>query len=245
VATIQRSLKLATTSPVNGLRSIRELHDRDPFPPETLRVGKIALQPDRVDVVAEINDLVIAIADKTGTCLHEGDVEALRKLRRGYQEPKPAKPVREVLAVYLKTGDEAHFDAVESHGLKPFLRPHLLALLRQNKRLLSQNAIVGDFYALLEKKEADVNAWRHAPVADWTQEPTPWIGFFERLRTAFSGLSWRYVPNPSGGFLGAWWPWRTWKDGAGVYLQIKEDLTSILRCRIASKFLLATNSPTV
>jgi hypothetical protein len=77
VATIQRSLKLATTSPVNGLRSIRELHDRDPFPPETLRVGKIALQPDRVDVVAEINDLVIAIADKTGTCLHEGDVEAL------------------------------------------------------------------------------------------------------------------------------------------------------------------------
>ena len=169
-----------------------------------------------MDVVAEINDdLVIAIEDKTGTCLHEGNRKALEDLKIHYAD-------RKVLAVYLKTDDEAHLETVESFGFRPFLRANFLALLRANLVLCGRNAIVSDLQTLLETRETDVSAWRHEPVAEWTQKQTPWIGFFEHLRTVFSDLTWGYVANANGGFLGARWHWRPWKDEAGIYLQITQ-----------------------
>ena len=194
--------------------ALLKLRDLDAVTPEALTVH-VQRQVCRVDVVAEINDnLVIAIEDKTVTCLHEGNLKALNKLKERYQG-------RDVLAVYLKTGDESSFDSVESYGFRPFRRANFLALLRTNNRLLRRNAIVSDFHALLEKRETAVGAWRYEAVADWTKKTTPWIGFFEHLRAIFPDLSWGYVPNPNGGFLGAWWHWRKW-NGSQIYLQINQ-----------------------
>ena len=98
---------------------------------------------------------------------------------------------------------------------------YLLAILRENSSLLDDNAILSDFTAFLEKRESDVNEWKHAPVQDWHEKPAPWIGFYETLKEEFTDLYWKYVPNAMGGFIGAWWNWRDW-NGVKIYLQINQ-----------------------
>lgn len=166
------------------------------------------------DVVAEINNaFVIAILDETRG--QPAKHESIEFLEGKY-------PNREILPVCTGTGDQ--ISDIGSNGFKPLLRAQVIALLREDERAVSRNSILDDFRHFLERQETDIQAWRYRPVAEWIRQHTPWIGFFQGLQTEFVDLSWKYVPNADGGFIGAWWHRRPWDSfpGANLYLQISQ-----------------------
>jgi hypothetical protein len=167
------------------------LHDRRSVTNGSLKI-RVDRQISQASVVAEINScIVLAIEDKTGTCSRQADDEAIESLHWKY-------PDREVLAVYLKPGNQAFYTDEAFPRFKAFLRAQLIALLREDDRLLSRNNIVSEFCAFLERQETDVQAWRYHPVTEWTRHHTPWIGFFQSLQTEFADLDWKYVPDAIG-----------------------------------------------
>jgi hypothetical protein len=197
---------------VRFVSALLALHDK-----KLLMNGSLAIRVERqicrADIVAEINNaVIIAIADNTTTCSDQGNHELMESLGIKY-------PNREVLPVFITTGDQASYSGAHS---PPLLRAQLIALLHEDERLLSRNAILNDFCLFLEQRETDVQAWRYRPVVDWCRQYTPWIGFFQSLQTEFVDLDWKHVPNAHGGFIGAWWNWRPWDRWRGVqlYLQI-------------------------
>jgi hypothetical protein len=194
--------------------ALLKLHEVNPEALEYSSVN-VRRQVFRVDIVVEVgNGVVIAIEDKTHTELHSGNEHGIEKLGSSY-------PGKRVLPIFLKTGDQAGYDNVSSKGFKPFLRADLLAILREDACLLSENAILSDFAAFLEKRESNVNEWQQAPIEVWHKKPALWIGFYEKLRQEFVDLNWKYVSNAMGGFIGAWWHWRDW-NGVKIYLQINQ-----------------------
>jgi hypothetical protein len=193
------------------------LHDRASVTNGSLKI-RVERQVSRVNIVAEINNgIVLAIEDRTGGCSHQGNDEAIESLNWKY-------PGREVLAISIKTGDQASSTDAVSPGFKPFLPVQFIALLHEDKRLLSRNNVVSEFCAFLERRESDIQAWRYQSVTEWTRQSTLWIGFFQSLQTEFADLDWKYVPNAYRGFISAWWNWRSWDraKGAQLYLQINQ-----------------------
>jgi hypothetical protein len=193
------------------------LHDRASAANGSLKI-RVERQISRVNIVAEINSgIVLAIEDKTGGRSHQGSDETIESLNWKY-------PGREVLAISIKTSEQASSSDAGSPGFKPFLPVQLIALLHEDKRLLSRNNVVSEFCAFLERRESDIQAWRYQPVTEWTRQSAPWIGFFQSLQTEFADLDWKYVPNAHGGFIGAWWDRRSWEraNGAQLYLQISQ-----------------------
>ena len=199
---------------VRFVSALLALHDK-----KLLMNGSLTIRVERqvsgADMVAEINNaIIIAIEDKTVTRSHQGNYEVMESLGIKY-------PNREVLPVYITTGDQPPYTDDQSPSL---LRAQLIALLHEDERLLSRNAVLSDFSMFLEQRETDVQAWRFQTVADWTRQYTPWIGFFQSLQTEFVDLDWKYVPNTYGGCIGARWNWRSWDrwQGAQLYLQISQ-----------------------
>jgi hypothetical protein len=199
---------------VRFVSALLALHDKKLLTNGSLTI-RVERQVCRADIVAEINNaIIIAIADKTVTCSHQGNYEVMESLGIKY-------PNREVLPVYITASDQASYSSAQS---PPLLRAQLIALLHEDERLLSRNAVLRDFCLFLEQRETDVQAWRYQPVVDWSRRYTPWIGFFQSLKTEFGDLDWKYVPNAYGGFIGAWWNWKSWDrwEGAQLYLQISQ-----------------------
>jgi len=197
---------------VRFVSALLALHDKKLLMNGSLTI-RVERQVSRADIAAEINNaIIIAIADKTVTCSHQGNY--LESLGIKY-------PNREVLPVYLTTGGQAPYTDAQC---PPLLRAQLIALLHEDERLLSRNAVLSDFCMFLDQRETDVQAWRYQPLVNWTRQYTPWIGFFQRLQTEFVDLEWKYVPNAHGGFIGAWWNRRSWdrSQGAQLYLQISQ-----------------------
>ena len=115
---------------VRFLSALLALHEKKSVTdgPMTVRV-----ELQRVDVIAEINsEIILAIEDKTGTCSHQGNYEAIKLLKNEHIN-------REILAIYLKTGDQASYAEALSRGFRPFLRDRLIALLREDEALLVRN----------------------------------------------------------------------------------------------------------
>lgn len=196
---------------VRFVSALLALHDKKSFVNGSLTVR---VERQTSDVVAEINNaIIIAIEDKTRG--QQANHEAIEFLESKY-------PNREVLPVYTESGDKT--SDIAPHGFKSLLRAQVIALLREDERALSRNSIVNDFRLFLERQETDVQAWRYRPVAEWIRQHTPWIGFLQGLQTEFADLSWKYVPNADGGFIGAWWHRRPWDSfpGAQLYLQISQ-----------------------
>jgi hypothetical protein len=92
-------------------------------------------------------------------------------------------------------------------------------VLRAERRAGVTNAIFLDFLEHLEELEEAVQSYSNRPIGDWSWES--WKGFYKQLQLEILGLGWDYVPNQSGGFLGAWWHSKKWQD-CDVYLQIEQ-----------------------
>jgi hypothetical protein len=196
---------------VRFVSALLALHDKKLF-----INGSMTVRVERrsSDVVAEINNaFVIAILDETRG--QPANLESIEFLESKY-------PNREILPICAETGDKT--SEIAPNGFKPLLRAQVIALLREDERAVSRNSILDDFRLFLERQETDIQAWRYRPVAEWIRQHTPWIGFFQGLQTEFADLSWKYLPNADGGFIGAWWHRRSWDSfpGAHLYLQISQ-----------------------
>ncbi|WP_342148000.1 PD-(D/E)XK nuclease family protein [Methylorubrum sp. SB2] len=173
-----------------------------------------------VDILVEVgDDLILLIEDKVHAGIHGN------QLTRYRDRITEAFPGRRIAPVFLKTGDQARYDVVEAAGFKRVGRDRLLKFLRQ-ACAGSSHPILHDFLAVLEELDAAVQAFRSVPPAAW-EGASPWIGLYISLQTVFADLNWQYTPNPSGGFLAAWWHGRSWTNPAtgrtyDVYLQIEQ-----------------------
>ena len=167
----------------------------------------IETQVDRIDIVVQINTdkhanrIVIIIEDKVSTHEHSNQIErykcvAMEKYKGKYDE---------MVAVYLKTGNESQFSLPPEDACGRFLRRDLLIVL--DGYTDTKNVIVDDFRTHLQRWEDDTNAWEsiHSNKWQWRQ----WEGFYTAIEDEWrekhdDSCGWCYVPNPSGGFL-AWW----------------------------------------
>lgn len=185
-------------------------HDLDCPPSVGVTVHR---QVDHADILAEVGDkYVVLIEDKT-TTKHHGDQlnRYLRTIKRRY-------PGRQILPVFLKTGNQCEFGDVESCGYHVCARSDILSCISSRSQERISSDVLRNWAEYLSRKEESVRAFASKPVSDWDWEQ--WVGLYEALKSHISDFYWDYVPNKSGGFMGAWWGWQ--KVGAAtLYLQIE------------------------
>lgn len=182
-------------------------------PPDAGASVHVQRQVEGADLVVRVGTThVLILEDKTDTDAHGNQLER-------YPERIAARyPGRQVLKVFLKTRDQASYDAVRHHGWALFQRGDLLAVLRACPA--GDNAVYRDFLDHLEQVERDVQRYRTAPVAHWTARDAAYTGLFLALQTALGPSDWRYIPNPRGGLMGFWWGQVPHGEGE-VYLMLE------------------------
>ena len=203
------------------LRSLLQTKKVDLPPIETLC---IKTQVDRIDIVVKINagenGVLLIIEDKVGTRERPNQIE-------GYKEAAKKEysgQYGDLVAVYLKTGNESKATLPSEDKCGRFMRRDLLDVL--NKFQDTGNTIVEDFRTHLQNWEDDTNRWESASYNEWKWRQ--WEGFYAELEHRWDGWSgWGYISNPAGGFRG-WWSdyWRigTEERHARLYIQIHKDI---------------------
>ena len=105
-----------------------------------------------------------------------------------------------------------------------FGRNKFLKVLRSYK---GNHQALRDYRDYLERWERSTSCFRHWKEDDqsaWSW--ASWEGFYQYLEDTLGDGDWRYVPNPSGGFVGFWWnsiPVNG-SEGPEIYLQLEADL---------------------
>lgn len=181
--------------------------------PAAYRSVRVQRQWNDIDVLLIVNgDTAIVIEDKTDTKDHSGQLQRYREaVRREF-------PDERIAAVYLKTGDQCNYRSAEQAGYGCLLRRDLLDILDRGERSGVTNDIFADFHHYLRRIEAAVQSYTTAPLHEWDQDWNRWKGFFTVLQQRLGEGDWKYVANPSGGFMGFWWHRRSDK-----YLQLEND----------------------
>lgn len=184
----------------------------------------VSRQDERIDLLCVVDGkFAVIIEDKTDTCEHSDQLTRhLKEIKgRGY-EPE------NVLAIYLKTGDQSRYDDIFRKGFQPFLRHDLLAVLECGVQTSSD--IFHCYLDWLRHREAQVEAYWTQPLTEWSWHA--WIGFYKALKEHLGEGDWGYVPNQSGGFLGFW---AYFRGIAHVQLANTSTNTGELRFRIGVK----------
>lgn len=184
---------------------------------DSIRSVEVGRQWENIDIWVEVNDdTFVVIEDKTGTAEHDNQLERYRKTAEDWYAGKRDR----FHCVYLKTGNEpaSSLKAIEERGYGVFSRRDVLDILASYS---GDDSIVKDFTAHLESLENDTASFRMLPMAEWPWHA--WEGFYMELEKWYPGLDWRYVANPSGGFLGAWWHFvDAGTDDVEMYFQIEQ-----------------------
>lgn len=181
--------------------------------PEDVTNVRVRRQYLNIDVLIEIeaaslsSPLVICLEDKTGT------VEHSEQLAR-YRERLLEVGRRDVIGIYVQTGDQSSYDAVRAAGYFPLGRAELIQVLEG-----CAHPIVTDFREYLQAIEDDFCSFRTSSPDRWSGRA--WEGFFSVVQNELGGGDWRNVPNPSGGFHAFYWG-GTKIEGGDLYLQLSE-----------------------
>lgn len=168
-----------------------------------------------IDVWAKINDdIFLAIEDKKGTSIHDGQLERYK----AFVEKEYAGKRDKLYFAYVKTGNEPHdiIKAIESKGYLVISRNDIIKCLCKYN---GNNYLISSFTEHLIGIERETQSFSELPVSKWGGGA--WQGFYMALETKLDIQSWGYVSNPSGGFLGVWWNKRPIEDGE-MYLQFEE-----------------------
>lgn len=185
---------------------------RGPKIPE-IRSIEIRKQWNHIDVLLVVNgNTVIVIEDKVDT------KDPFLKLERYTKAVAGEFSEDRIAAVYLKTGDQGNYGSVNQAGYGQFLRRDFLDILDRGEQAGIKNDIFTDFLNHLRAMETAVQSFSTASLAEWKGDRTRWKGFFLVLQERMGEGDWKYVANPSGGFMGFWWHWRDDK-----YLQLEND----------------------
>lgn len=177
---------------------------------------KAGRQWENIDVWAEINDeVLIIIEDKTFTGEHSNQLDTYKKTATEWCQEHNYK----LVCIYLKTGSEAltSLDKITNKGFAVVDRPELIRFFNEHSFIKSD--IYADFNERLQSLEQLENSFEKLTIKEWHWNS--WLGFYQFLQTKIEVTEWRYVANPSGGFLGLWWHFLEWKD-YNVYLQIEQ-----------------------
>lgn len=178
--------------------------------PSSYRSVEVETQHKNIDILVLVNDdIAVIIEDKTDT-EHHSD-----QLRRYHEQICKEFPNRKIARIYFKTGDQSNYSSTTQAGYSCFLRKDFLQSLDYGVKAGVRNDIFTDFYTHLLAIEESVQAYTHLPILQWNSHC--WVGFFLELRTLLGDGDWKYVSNPSGGFMGYWWHWREIK-----YLQLEQ-----------------------
>lgn len=191
---------------------ISKQHDYD----KEITNVKAGRQWENIDVWAEVNnEILIIIEDKTFTTEHSNQLEKYRQTAKVWCHENNFK----LVCIYLKTGSDAYADSekIEEKGFAVIYRQELIDLFSGNES--SGSEIFNDFYDRLKHLESSNNSYETLIIGDWHWDS--WKGFYQFLESKINVSAWRYVSNPSGGFLGLWWHFGDWK-GYSVYLQIEQ-----------------------
>ena len=182
---------------------------------EEIHSVNVGRQWCNIDIWVEINeDAFLIIEDKTGTSIHNDQLNRYRKVVEDEY-----KDIRQKLFyAYVKTGNESLSveRAIQAQGYKPINRQDLLSIL---STYIGKNPLVIDYRLHLQEIENATNNYKTVSVDNWRWYE--WQGFYKELEKQINVESWSYVANPAGGFLGLWWNFIE-NDEIRMYLQFEE-----------------------
>lgn len=182
---------------------------------EDIHYVDVGRQWCNIDIWVEINDdAFLIIEDKTGTSIHDDQLNKYRKIVEDEYKDKRQR----LFYAYVKTGNEplSIEKKIQSQGYKPINRQNLLAVLNLYK---GGNPLVIDYRLHLQEIEDATNNYKNISVDNWNWYE--WQGFYKELEKHIKVESWSYVANPAGGFLGLWWNFIE-NDEISMYLQFEE-----------------------
>ena len=179
-------------------------------------------QWNKIDICAEINGkYFIVIEDKTNSGEHSGQLDSYKKKSEKWCIENKYE---EFICIYLKTGNESlsTLEKVEKQGFSFIDRKAVLSVL--NKREIA-NDIFNDFKEYLKGIEEATNSFMEFKkiASNWRAAE----GFFMALEKQIGELTkpeWRYVANPTGGFLGFWYHWKEITEVGKIYIQIENPI---------------------
>lgn len=179
---------------------------------DRINVGR---QWEHIDIWAEINDdIFLTIEDKTDTTIHD---EQLQRYRACVEKEYPHT---QHCFAYVKTGNEPNciLEEVKKAGYRVVCRPDILKCLDEYR---GENVIIRQYREFLRVREDATNSFKTLPITEWCW--SAWEGFYKELEGYGKIDTWGYVPNPSGGFLGANWYWVDFSSLHGqMYLQFEQ-----------------------
>ena len=156
-------------------------------------------QWENIDIWADVNEkYFIIIENKTYTNEHSNQLEKYKEVSLDWCKENK----RKLICIYLKTGSEAKssLGVIKEKGFLIVGRKELITFF-QNYSI--KNDIYNDFYSKIINIEKAEKAFEIKNIIDW--DWSCWTGFYDYLDSVLEITDWKYVANPSGGFLGIWW----------------------------------------
>jgi len=187
---------------------------------------KVKLQYKKTDVLIDISlknphskKHLIIIEDKTGTGQRSGQLKRYKEeIEKDLQSGQKYENYHPHF-IYYKTHDHLTY---ELHGFRNVTRADALNILDTKNTKLVTNQIFIDYVSRLRKMENDSLSYTSKPWMEW--EYAQWNGFLMALcQRLGEGANFGYVPNASGGFIGAWFGWTVIKgmtDTDRLYIQL-------------------------
>ena len=221
-----------------GMAFLRLLMDQHGLHLSTPTAVKVEVQRLNIDVLAYVTfsdapPVLFVIEDK----VHAGSYNELDKYLANGKKlyPDPEVVVR---GIYLRTGNQADYSAIEAEKFRVIDRRTLLVYLQDEATGNPPDTIFQNYKAYLEAYQQRLDAYQDKPVQEWDGDA--WVGFFSQQLLPNRDLLFKdygYVANRSGGFQGAWWLPDDCPRFRGyiVYLQIDGSIAAKAPSRIAIK----------
>lgn len=192
----------------------------------TINSVEVGRQWKNIDIWVEINnDTILIIEDKTNTSIHDNQLDRYRAIIE--EEYKGKRNIQ--LFSYVKTGNEPKvvLEEIKKKGYNTINRSQILAVLKTYR---GNNPIVLNYRDSLQSLEDATNSYKNTPINKWNGEA--WQGFYMDIEKHCHDIEWGYVPNPSGGFWGAWWHFKKTVNNKNIemYLQFEEAKMCIKVC---------------
>ena len=187
---------------------------------------EVGRQWRNIDIWVEINhDTILIIEDKTNTSIHDNQLDRYREIIEDEYKGKRSKQ----LFTYVKTGNEpkAVLEEIKRKGYIAINRAQILTVLKAYR---GNNPIVLNYKESLQALEEATNSYINSPIEKWNGDA--WQGFYMEIENHCQDIQWGYVPNPSGGFWGAWWHFNGPQNDKNLkmYLQFEETKMCIKIC---------------
>lgn len=192
---------------------------------EAVGTVRVTRQENNIDLLVKVDKKhIIVIEDKTNTREHSDQLNRYKDyITTNYKDYAPH-------FIYLKTGNESLSNLNNIEKKKGYRVMDRKAIIE----LLNRHAVKSDIFTDFKEH---LNAWEketgrcttlHAITHNWYAAE----GFFMKVERAVGEWSdWRYVANPSGGFLGWWYHWVGSSVGE-LYIQIENKVNGDMKLTI-------------